>query len=86
MPKRVIAGTMRPGSGLPSISGVPRSGGASPESIATLVAAAGDGLLLHTLLDPELDITGAIEALRVLLHQKARPSRKAVTRAKTAKG
>jgi AcrR family transcriptional regulator len=41
--------------------------GASPEAIATLLGAAGDGLLMHTLLDPELDAGAAIEALRALL-------------------
>ncbi len=41
--------------------------GAPPEALATLLGAAGDGLLLHALLDPELDIAAAIEALRALL-------------------
>ena len=41
--------------------------GASPEAIATLLGAAGDGLLLHALLDPELDIAAAITALRAML-------------------
>jgi AcrR family transcriptional regulator len=41
--------------------------GAPPEAIATLLAAVGDGLLLHVLLDPEVDTSGAIEALRALL-------------------
>lgn len=40
---------------------------APPDGLATLVAAAGDGLLLHALLDPDLDIAAAIEALRALL-------------------
>jgi AcrR family transcriptional regulator len=41
--------------------------GAPPEALATLLAAVGDGLLLHVLLDPELDIRAAVEALRALL-------------------
>ncbi|HEX6026621.1 MAG TPA: TetR/AcrR family transcriptional regulator [Solirubrobacter sp.] len=41
--------------------------GVPPEAIATLIAAFGDGLLLHVLLDPELDTRGAIDALRALL-------------------
>jgi hypothetical protein len=32
-----------------------------------VLGAVGDGLLLHVLLDPELDMAGAIEALRSLL-------------------
>jgi AcrR family transcriptional regulator len=43
------------------------SAGASPEAIATLLGAVGDGLLLHALLDPELDVPGAVAALRALL-------------------
>jgi AcrR family transcriptional regulator len=41
--------------------------GASPEAIATVLGAAGDGLLLHALLDPELDVAAAVAALRALL-------------------
>ncbi len=41
--------------------------GAPPEAIATLLGAVGDGLLLHVMLDPQLDVAGAIEALRALL-------------------
>ncbi len=41
--------------------------GAPPEAIATVLGAVGDGLLLHALLDPELDIAAAVEALRALL-------------------
>ena len=44
---------------------------ASPEALATLLGAVGDGLFLHARLDPELDAAGALEALRDLL----RPSR-----------
>ncbi len=44
--------------------------GAPAEAIATLVGAAGDGLLLHALLDPELDVAGAIAALRALLRAR----------------
>jgi AcrR family transcriptional regulator len=42
-------------------------GGASPQAVATLVAAAADGLFLHARLDPELDSAGAMAALRSLL-------------------
>jgi AcrR family transcriptional regulator len=42
-------------------------GGASPEAIAALIAAVGDGLLLHVLLDPTLDPRPAIAALRAVL-------------------
>ncbi len=41
--------------------------GASPQAVATLVAAAADGLFLHARLDPELDSAGAMAALRSLL-------------------
>jgi AcrR family transcriptional regulator len=42
-------------------------GGASAEAIATLLGALGDGLLLHALLDPGLDVDAALSALRALL-------------------
>jgi AcrR family transcriptional regulator len=45
--------------------------GAPPEAIATVLGAVGDGLLLHALLDPELDIAAAVEALRALLRGRA---------------
>ncbi len=41
--------------------------GAPPAAIATLIAAVGDGLLLHVLLDPDVDTSGAIAALRAML-------------------
>ena len=41
--------------------------GASPQAVATLVAAAADGLFLHARLDPDLDSAGAVAALRFLL-------------------
>ena len=40
--------------------------GAPAEAIATLLGAAGDGLL-HALLDPGLDVHAALNALRALL-------------------
>jgi AcrR family transcriptional regulator len=49
--------------------------GAPPAAIATLLGAVGDGLLLHALLDPELDIAAAIEALRALLAPRGGGSR-----------
>jgi AcrR family transcriptional regulator len=39
----------------------------SPEGVAMLVTAVGDGLFLHALLDPDLDVAGALNALRDLL-------------------
>ena len=44
--------------------------GPEPSAVATLIAAAGDGLLLHALLDPELDVAGATEALLALLRKE----------------
>lgn len=41
--------------------------GVSAAAVATLVAAVGDGLFLHTRLDPELDTAAAVAALRALL-------------------
>ena len=41
--------------------------GAPAEAIATLLGAIGDGLLLHVLLDPDLDVQTALDALRALL-------------------
>jgi AcrR family transcriptional regulator len=46
--------------------------GAPPEALATLLAAVGDGLLLHVLLDRELDVAGSVDALRSLLAPRAR--------------
>jgi AcrR family transcriptional regulator len=39
----------------------------SPEGLATLLGAVGDGIFLHARLDPDLDATAALEALRALL-------------------
>jgi hypothetical protein len=41
----------------------------APEAIATLVAALGDGLLLHALLDPDLDVVAALSTVGALLHR-----------------
>jgi AcrR family transcriptional regulator len=41
--------------------------GAPADAIATLLGAVGDGLLLHALLDPDLDVPAALNALRALL-------------------
>ncbi len=38
-----------------------------PVGLATLLAAVGDGLLLHAMLDPHVDLAGAVEVLGVLL-------------------
>ena len=45
--------------------------GAPPAAMATVLAAAGDGLLLHALLDPELDVAAAVDALRALLRSSS---------------
>jgi AcrR family transcriptional regulator len=39
----------------------------SPDALATLLGAVGDGLFLHARLDPTLDAAAALNALRVLL-------------------
>ena len=39
----------------------------SRDGIATLLGAVGDGLLMHALLDPELDVQPALDALRAML-------------------
>ncbi len=39
----------------------------SPEALATLLSAVGDGLFLHARMDPQLDLAGALGALRALL-------------------
>jgi len=44
--------------------------GAPASPIATLLAAVGDGLLLHALLDPDLDIPAALNALRTMLEPR----------------
>ncbi len=44
-----------------------RAPGSPNPAIATVLAAAGDGLLLHALLDPGLDVGAGIEALRAIL-------------------
>jgi AcrR family transcriptional regulator len=41
------------------------------DSLAALLAAAGDGLLLHLLLDPTFDARGAVDALRQMLRASA---------------
>lgn len=42
---------------------------ADPAALATLLAAAGDGLVLHALLDSDIDTVSAFEALVALLRQ-----------------
>jgi AcrR family transcriptional regulator len=46
---------------------------APPAALATLLAAVGDGLLLHVLVDPGIDIAGAMAALRTLLTGEVPP-------------
>jgi AcrR family transcriptional regulator len=45
--------------------------GVSANGAAVLLAAALDGLLLHYILDPALDLAGAAAALQAFLHQSA---------------
>jgi AcrR family transcriptional regulator len=49
---------------------------APADALATLLAAVGDGLLLHALIDPDLDIRATLDALRALLEPrpKAKPA------------
>ena len=46
---------------------------APADAIATLLGAVGDGLLLHALLDPELDVHAALDALQALLAPRPSP-------------
>ena len=62
--RRVVAGLVRA-----EQHGETASVGASPSALATLIAAAGDGLLLHALLDSELDTASAFGALLALLRK-----------------
>lgn len=41
--------------------------GLDPAAVAMLLAATGDGMLLHTLLDSHLDTTAAVETLHTVL-------------------
>lgn len=43
----------------------------SAEGLAILLGAAGDGLLMHALLDPELDMAAALDALETLVVRSA---------------
>ena len=47
------------------------AGGVAPEGLATLLAAVGDGLLMHALLDPELDVGAALDAFEALVRESA---------------
>ncbi len=60
--------------------------GASPAAIATLLGAVGDGLLLHALLDPDLDIRAAINALRALLAPRSAGTPTKLSRSKRDHG
>lgn len=62
--RRVVAGLVRA-----EQHGEAATEGPSPDALATLIAAAGDGLLLHALLDSELETESAFEALLALLRQ-----------------
>lgn len=39
----------------------------SPDGIATLLAAVGDGLVLHRVLDPTIDVASVMTALRSMI-------------------
>lgn len=43
------------------------SSGPSPSALATLIVAMGDGLGLHAILDPDLDVSEAFEAMLALM-------------------
>jgi AcrR family transcriptional regulator len=60
--------------------------GASPAAVATLLGAVGDGLLLHALLDPELDVRAAIKALRALLAPRPAGTPTKMTRSRPGHG
>ena len=60
--RRIIAATVRTDQQRGAVvDGVPA------EAVATFLAALGDGLLLHALLDREVDVTAALEAVRTIL-------------------
>jgi AcrR family transcriptional regulator len=44
---------------------------APADALATLLAAVGDGLLLHALIDPDLDVRAALDALLILIERTA---------------
>ena len=48
--------------------------GASAQGIATVLGAFGDGLLLQAMLDPQLDVGNAIDALRAMLRTGESPA------------
>jgi AcrR family transcriptional regulator len=50
-------------------------GDVSPDAVAAILGALGDGLLLHALLDPDLDPTQALDGLGTLLHTRTDPGR-----------
>ena len=43
------------------------------EGLGTLLAAVGDGIAVHVLLDPDLDVAAPLNALRALLGLRGRP-------------
>lgn len=43
---------------------------APADALATVLAAVGDGLLLHALIDPDLDVRAALDALRALFEPR----------------
>ena len=47
--------------------------GAPAAAVATLLGAVGDGLLLHALLDPGLDVPAAVDARAMLDPESRRP-------------
>lgn len=48
--------------------------GATAQGIATVLGAFGDGLLLQAMLDSQLDIGAAIDALRAMLRTSESPA------------
>lgn len=66
--RRVVAGLVRAEQHRDAVQSGP-----APSSLATLIAAVGDGLLLHMLLDPELDVVEATGTLLTLLRKEGKP-------------
>jgi AcrR family transcriptional regulator len=46
--------------------------GADAAAVATVLGAVGDGLMMHALLDPDLDVGGALSALRTMAGDQGR--------------
>ena len=58
----------------------------SREGLATALAAIGDGLILHAVIDPELDMASALEAVRALVRASQSPPHSKPARRRSAQG